>query len=103
MTDTHKKQNIMEAIKNVEHLAIATTLLDLGIIRDIEIAPDGKATLTLVLPFPNVPDNIRDYMVNSLASAAQSADGELTQVNMAFMNEEEQQNFLIKEQQHWRG
>ncbi len=103
MSDSHRNQNTLAAIERVEHPAIATTLLDLGIIKDIEVAPDGKVTLTLVLPFQNIPDNIRDYMVNSLAAAAQSAGGELTEVKQMVMNERELQNFLAKEQQHWRG
>jgi len=57
----------------------------------------------MVLPFPSIPDNVRDYMVNSLAAAAQSAGGELAKVNLAVMNEAERQNFLTKEQQNWRG
>lgn len=81
----------------------ATTLLDLGILKNPEITRDGKVAITLVLPFLNIPDNIRYYFVNSLAAAAQTAGGELTEVNLAIMNEEERQNFLIKEQQNWRG
>lgn len=103
MSNSHKNQTILAAIARVGHPAIATTLLDLGIIRDIKITSDGKVTLTLVLPFPNIPDNIRDYMVNSLAATARSADGELIEVNLAVMNDEERQHFLTKEQQHWRG
>lgn len=59
--------------------------------------------LSMILPFPNIPDNGRDYMVNSLATAAQIAGGELTKVQLASMNDEELQNFLAKEQQNWRG
>lgn len=81
----------------------ATTLLDLGILKNPEITRDGKVAITLVLPFLNIPDNIRYYFVNSLAAAAQTAGGELTEVNLVIMNEEERQNFLIKEQQNWRG
>jgi metal-sulfur cluster biosynthetic enzyme len=103
MNDSHKNQTILAAIERVEHPAIATTLKDLGITRDTQVSLDGKVTLTLALPFPNVPDNIRNYMVNSLAAAAQSAGGELTEVKLTVMNEADLQNFLIKEQQHWRG
>jgi len=103
MNDSNKNQTILAAIENVEHPAIATTLLDLGIIRDIKIASDGEVTLTLVLPFSRIPDTIRDFMVNSLAAAARSAGGELTEMNLAVMNDKERQNFLTKEQQHWRG
>ena len=103
MNDSHKNQTVLAAIERVEHPAIATTLLDLGIIRDTQVSPDGNVTLTLALPFPNIPDHIRDYIVNSLAAAAESVGGELIGVKLIVMNEGELQNFLTKEQQHWRG
>jgi metal-sulfur cluster biosynthetic enzyme len=103
MSDSHRHQTILAAIERVEHPAIATTLWDLGIVRDTRVSPDGRVTLSLVLPFPNVPDHIRDYMVNSLAAAAQSARGELIGVRLMVMNEADLQHFLTKEQQHWRG
>ncbi|MFZ2096973.1 MAG: iron-sulfur cluster assembly protein [Anaerolineales bacterium] len=96
-------QNIVNALEKVEHPSIATTLLSLGILRDIKIDLDGKVALALVLPFSGIPNNIIQYMTNALYSAAQSAGGELTKVSLAVMNEEERQNFLIKEQQNWRG
>ncbi len=103
MTDNNSKQNIIDALESVEHPAIATTLLHLGILRDHVVADDQTVTLTLMLPFSTVPDNIRDYMVNSLAAAAQSAGGQLVAVRQSLMNDEERQNFLIIEQQNWRG
>jgi metal-sulfur cluster biosynthetic enzyme len=103
MSDSHRHQTILAAIERVEHPAIATTLLDLGIVRDTQVSPDGKVTLTLAVPFPNIPDHIRDYMLNSLAAAAQSAGGELIGVRLMVMNEGDLQHFLTKEQQHWRG
>ena len=103
MNDSHKNQAILAAIERVEHPAISTTLLDLGIVRDTQVSPDGNVTLTLALPFPNIPDHIRDYIVNSLAAAAESVGGELIGVKLIVMNEGELQNFLTKEQQHWRG
>ncbi len=99
----NSKQNIINALESVEHPSIAATLLHLGILRDPVVADDHKATLTLALPFPNIPDSIRDHMVNSLAVAAQSAGGQLVEVNVGLMNDEERQNFLSIEQQNWRG
>ncbi|MCD6425014.1 MAG: DUF59 domain-containing protein [Anaerolineales bacterium] len=95
--------NVLEAIKRVEHPAIATTLLDLGMVRDITVTPDGKAALTLALPLPNIPDNIQDFLIKSLKSAALAAGGNLSTVKLALMDEEERQNFLAKEKLHWRG
>ena len=81
MTNTNNSQNIIEALENVEHPTIATTLLNLGMLRDVEITSDKKVTLSMVLPFPSIPDNVRGYMVNSLAVATQAAGGELTKEN----------------------
>jgi metal-sulfur cluster biosynthetic enzyme len=103
MTDNNSKQNIIDALESVEHPAIATTLLHLGILRDHVVADDQTVTLTLMLPFSSIPDNIRDYMVNSLAAAARSAGGQLVAVRQGLMNDNERQNFLLIEQQNWRG
>jgi len=103
MSENNHSQKILQAIEKVEHPSIATSLLDLGMVRDIEIRDDGNAVMTLVLPFPNIPENIRSYMVNSLAMAVQSAGGKIEKVNYAMMNELERQKFLMKEQQNWRG
>ncbi len=102
MAEESCENRIMEALKSVEHPAISTTLLDLGMLRKPEVAPDGKVILTLALPFPNVPDNVRDYLIDSLAAAVNSAGGELAEVKLAIMSEEQRQIFLLKEQQHWR-
>jgi metal-sulfur cluster biosynthetic enzyme len=103
MTTTNNSHKIIEALEKVEHPAIATTLLTLGMLRYIEVTSDEKVVLTMVLPFPSIPANVRDYMINSLTSAVRSAGGELTKVNMAVMNDEERQKFLTIEQQYWRG
>lgn len=101
MSDDQTNSGILEAFGKVEHPSIAATLLDLGILRNPEVTPEGKVSLTLALPFPNIPDAIRDYMVNSLAKAAQSAGGELTKVSVTSMTQDEIQSFLVKEQQNW--
>jgi len=49
---------IQEAIVKVEHPAIATTLLDLGMLKDITVTPDGKIDLALVLHLPNITEDM---------------------------------------------
>ena len=75
----------------------------LGLVRDIRIDDGGDVSLTLVLPFPQVPQMIRDYMVNSLSNAAKSAGGTLKDVETAIMDDAERQAFMEKEAKHWRG
>ena len=96
-------QEIRRAIHRVEHPAIATSLADLGMLRDIEIAPSGEITLTLVLPFPQIPENVRDHLIHSLGAAVQNAGGRLSRIRLAVMNEAEREKFLRKEKENWRG
>lgn len=96
-------QTVLDALQQVEHPSIAATLAHLGIAQDIDVNDEGKATLTLVLPFPNVPENIRDFMAGSLAQAAQTAGGEVTSMTLRYMNDEERQTFLEIEQANWRA
>jgi len=97
------KDAIIEAINSVEHPAIAASLVDLGMVRDVEYQPEDQGvTLTLALPFANILEHVRDYMVNSLFLAIQGAGGELKGVNLALMTDEERQTFLQKEQENWR-
>ena len=104
MIEKVTENSINEAIQQVEHPAIASSLVDLGMIRDIVYNSEDKTvSLTLVLPVLNIPQNVRDYMVNSLYQALKSVDVELTGVNVAQMTEEERQVFLALEQQNWRG
>jgi metal-sulfur cluster biosynthetic enzyme len=99
-----KKDAILEAINRVEHPEIAMSLLDLGMVRDIEYNPqDNGVVLTLVVPFFGIPQAVRDYMVNSLSKAIKDAGGELNNVNLAQMIEEERQAFFQKEHARWRG
>ena len=95
-------QEVMEAINKVEHPEIAMTLVDLGMVRDINIEGQ-KVTLTLVLPFLGIPEAVRNYMINSLYKAVQEQGYELVKVYIAQMTEEERQAFFQKERAHWRG
>ncbi len=104
MIEKVTENSINEAIQQVEHPAIASSLVDLGMIRDVVYNnEDNTVSLTLVLPVLTIPQNVRDYMVNSLHQALKSVDVELTGVNLVQMTEEERQVFLALEQQNWRG
>ena len=97
-------EQVLEAIHKVEHPEIAMTLVDLGMVRDIQIEEqEQKVTLTLVLPFLGIPEAVRNYMINSLYQAIKEQGYELAKVYIAQMTEEERQAFFEKEHKHWRG
>ena len=104
MDENILKEAILRAIQQVEHPAIASSLVDLGMIRDVSyITEDSTVSLTLVLPVMEIPQNVRDYMVNNLYQAVKSTGAELTKVDLAQMTEAERQAFFTKEQQNWKG
>ena len=104
MNSGQSQENVYAAIQRVEHPAIASSLVDLGMIQDIDFASEeNTVSLTLVLPVSNIPQNVLNYMVNSLYQAIKDAGSELTKVEIAEMTDGERQNFYLMEQQNWRG
>ena len=57
------EENIRNMLKEVKHLAIDRSLLDLGIVKEIDVR-EGKVVITMALPFPNIP--IVDQLVSSI-------------------------------------
>ena len=103
MSETFSPEDIQNAIHAVEHPEIASTLTDLGMIRDVEVHEETKTvSLTLVVPFMGIPAAVRDYMIASLTKAVEPF-GVTTQVSLAEMNDAERQAFFSKEQANWRG
>jgi hypothetical protein len=83
------------------HPAISRSLVDLGIAKDITMK-HGKVTLTLALPFPDIPVPIKDYLVNSLRKVVTDLGAEI-EIRITEMSQEEQEAFLAMEQESWKG
>ena len=99
---TTKEEKILRAIEKVEHPEIAMTLVDLGMVRDIRISPDGHVSMALVIPFLGIPEVIRNYLGSSLVQAVRDAGGEVDEIRIQVMTDEERQAFFQKERAHWR-
>ena len=94
-------QTVQEAIWKVTHPAISRTLVDLGMIKDVDLR-GSEVRLKLVLPILNIPAPVKDYLVNSLREAVAALSVRLD-VEIAQMNDEERQVFLAMEQESWKG
>jgi len=104
MSETPSTEIVMNAIQQVEHPEIASSLVDLGMVRDIHHnREENTVQLTLVVPFFGIPKQVRDYLVSSLYHAIKATGAELNKVQLAEMTEEEKQVFFYKEQKYWRG
>ena len=93
------KQEIINAISDVQHPAITNSLLNLGIVKDIEIE-DNTAVVTFAFPFPNIP--IADQLINSISQPIKAIGLEFMHI-VVTMNEEEKAKFMQLETEGWKG
>ncbi len=95
---------IMEAVATVEHPEISMSLVDLGMVRDVDYDPKRNAArATLVIPFMGIPEVIRNILLQSLYDAMKSTGVDVVEFDIAEMSPEERQAFFVKEHSHWRG
>ena len=85
-------------MEKIQHPAINSTLIDLGIIKEIS-TKENKVTIVIAFPFPNIP--IGDYFVNSVREAIEKL-GAKPEIKITIMNQEEQKKFLTMEQENWK-
>ena len=95
------EEAIIQVIQRVEHPEISRSLVDLGMVQDIQASEDG-VSLKLVLPFLGIPTAVRDYMAHSLQQAVAGFDAEL-EIQVTEMTPAERQRFLTLEQQNWKA
>ncbi len=93
------KEDVMKAISEVQHPAIAFSLLDLGIVKDIEVN-DDVVNVTFAFPFPNIP--IAGQLIHSISGPVESL-GYVLKHSIVVMTEEERAKFMSMEARGWRG
>lgn len=90
-------KQVIDVLRKVMHPEIEQRdLVGLKMIRDVSVR-DGKATLTLVLPFKEIP--IQGDLVSSIREAVTSLDANLkVEVKLAEMNQQERAAFMTEAQ-----
>ncbi len=93
------KEDIINAIKHVQHPAIAYSLLELGIVKGVEVE-DNTAKISFAFPFDKIP--IAMQLINSIAFPIESIgvefDYQITQ-----MSESAKERFMKMEKAGWIG
>jgi metal-sulfur cluster biosynthetic enzyme len=90
---------IIQTIESIQHPAIATSLINLGMLEEIDFE-DNKVKATFVWPFDNIP--IKDKIIDSVKIPLKNLGLEL-EYNERVMNENEKEKFLELEKKYWRG
>ncbi len=93
------KEEILELISIVMHPAINYSLLDLGIVKDLNVNENSVEVL-FAFPFPGIP--IADALVNSISQPI-VAKGFEFKYKIELMNTEEKDNFMEMETVGWIG
>lgn len=101
MAKEKSEEDIRQVVAEIKHPAIDRTLVDLGIVKGITVK-GNKVLVTMALPFPGIPTQVRDYLVNSVVEQIKKLDVEV-EVDVTIMNQEELQAFLDMEQESWKG
>lgn len=92
------KADVITAVADIKHPAINHTLLDLGIVKNIEVA-DGIATIMFAFPFPKIP--IEDVLVSSIANPIKELGLDF-EYKTILMTENEKSKFMRMEAEAWR-
>ncbi|ACM92201.1 hypothetical protein NAMH_1330 [Nautilia profundicola AmH] len=90
---------IIQTIESVQHPAIATSLVNLGILQDIDFE-DNTVKATFVWPFANIP--IKDQLINSVKAPLENM-GLNFEYDERIMDEAEREKFLELEKKYWKG
>ena len=93
------KEEMLELISIVMHPAINYSLLDLGIVKDLNVNENSVEVL-FAFPFPGIP--IADALVNSISQPI-VAKGFEFKYKIELMNTEEKDNFMEMETVGWIG
>lgn len=101
MTAEPTADAVEAAVEAVTHPEIDATLVDLGMINDIEF--DGAAaTVTLALPMRNIPDQVKNILVGRLRDAVEETGASAT-VEITVMSDAQRERFFDLETKHWEG
>ncbi len=94
------KKDIEDALSKIIHLEINYSLVELGMIKDIEIE-DAAVSIKLVLPFLDIP--IKEDLINLIKESIRKLDKSIKlKIKTAEMNEKEKERFMKLAREGWR-
>jgi len=89
---------VSEVLANIMHPEINYSLIDLGMIKDVDVK-DNVVTLTLNVPFLEIP--IKDFLINDIKEELKKINID-AKINIAQMSLEERTKFMEMSQSGWK-
>ena len=85
-------EQVLDALRGVMHPEMERNIVELGMIKDASVA-DGTITVTLALPFKEIP--IKDDLVRSVRETVATLETDLeVEVNLVEMSQQERAAFM---------
>jgi metal-sulfur cluster biosynthetic enzyme len=101
MSDNINKDDILKAVDKVEHPEIKNTLIELGMIGDIQII-DDKVIVKLAIPQMNIPEEIKNILKEIVKKPIMQL-GIACEVEFTEMSKENKARFFAMAMANWRG
>ena len=102
MAERLTTDNIVDVLSEVEHPEIASSLLKLGMLKDINYDEStAEVSLVLSLPTLGIPEAVRRILVSSIEGALSDA-GAIAKIEVVEMTDGERMHFMSMAQEHWR-
>jgi len=102
MVEQPTTSNILDALSAVEHPEIASSLLKLGMLKEINYDEStAEASLVLSLPTLGIPAVVQQILVSSIEGAL-SKIGATSRIEVAVMTDGERAHFMSLAQENWR-
>jgi metal-sulfur cluster biosynthetic enzyme len=98
MLNNFTEEYIHREVANVMHPTINCSLVELGIVKNIEIKTD-KVIITMALPFPDIP--IEDYLGEIVRESVEEIETTV-EIDTVVMTKYELQKFLSLEKKKLR-
>jgi metal-sulfur cluster biosynthetic enzyme len=101
MVKSASEQQIRQALEEVRHPEINSTLAKLGMLKDI-LVENNKVSFTRAFPVTGIPTQVKDYLINSLRQALADIDARLeVEINLAEMSSGERLKFFTMAREGW--
>jgi len=93
--------NIERTLAKLMHPEINYSLIDLGMIKDLICNKQDKVSLTLKLPFLQVP--VKELLIQSIKEALADLDEAIqVEINIKQMSQEERDKFTRMAEEGWK-
>ena len=100
MKKTISKENIENVLSKAIHPEIDYSLVELGMIKDIEVR-DAVVSITLLLPFLEIP--IKEELINLIKDSVKNLDKNIKiKIKTAEMDEKEKEKFMKLAREGWK-